>query len=104
MRTTLDTHHLRPRTSPERPSDLGCARQSAARRGLQHQSVALRAGRSTPEDIKFNAGAGDGIAIIRMTKVNREETRYLACYTLELAARQSGMARLMKARKESIKP
>ena len=32
----------------------------------------------TPEDIKFNPEDGDGIAIIRMTKVNREEARYLA--------------------------
>ncbi len=72
---------------------------ASSTRAWRSERVAL-----TPEDIKFNAGAGDGIAIIRMTKVNREETRYLACYTLELAARQSGMARLMKARKESIKP
>ena len=42
--------------------------------------------------------------IIRMTKVNREEACYLACYTRELAAAESGMARMMKARKESIKP
>jgi integrase len=32
----------------------------------------------TQEDIKFNPETGDEIAIIRMTKVNREETRYLA--------------------------
>jgi integrase/recombinase XerD len=29
-------------------------------------------------DVKFNAEVGDGIAIIRMTKVGREEARYLA--------------------------
>jgi integrase len=68
-------------------------------RARRSERVAL-----TPEDINFNAGAGDGIAMIRMTKVNREEARYLACYTRQLAARQSDMARMMKASKESIKP
>ena len=32
----------------------------------------------TKEDIKFNPETDDGIAIIRMTKVSREEARYLA--------------------------
>jgi integrase len=32
----------------------------------------------TLEDVKFNSEAGDGIAIIRMTKANREQARYLA--------------------------
>ena len=32
----------------------------------------------TLEDVKFNSEAGDGIAIIRMTKVNREQAHQLA--------------------------
>jgi integrase len=32
----------------------------------------------TRDDVKFNPDTGDGVAIIRMTKVGREETRYLA--------------------------
>jgi site-specific recombinase XerD len=32
----------------------------------------------TLEDVKFNPDAGDGVAIMRVTKVNREEARFLA--------------------------
>jgi integrase len=32
----------------------------------------------TQDDVKFNPETGDGVAIIRMTKVGREEARYLA--------------------------
>jgi integrase len=32
----------------------------------------------TTQDLKFNADSGDGVAIVRMTKVGREEARYLA--------------------------
>jgi hypothetical protein len=31
----------------------------------------------TTDEIKFNPDTGDGVAIIRMTKVSREEARYL---------------------------
>jgi hypothetical protein len=37
----------------------------------------------TANEIKFNPDTGDGVAIIRMTKVNREEARYLVPEAVE---------------------